>query len=256
MTKNLTYRDKVILGIFLAVMILVATFFAIWKPKQDEIKAENKTLAAEEKKEDEIRTKLKQISTLEDTITEYVNDTNKITKNFVDKDEVKNTVLLDEFMMHFANENEIRITNLALGDMSETTLAYYYITQKDIGSGLRELADFTGDYQKETDEELAEQNQLLDREQPTLLKTEYVFEAECTKENLWKLMDVIESYDDAILITNISYKKKYEEDEQKNEEDMTFEELNIAEDDMVEVSMSISLYSVYDLKDPDYKEAE
>ena len=256
MTKNLTYRDKVILGIFLAVMILVAAFFAIWKPKQDEIKAEKKTLAAEQKKEEEIRTKIKQISTLEDTITQYVNDTNKITKNFVDKDEVKNTVLLDEFMMHFANENEIRITNLALGDMSETTLNYYYIKQQDIGSGLRELADFTGDYQKETDEELAEQNQLEDREKPSLLKTDYVFEAECTKENLWKLMDVIESYDDAILITNVSYKKIYEEGEEKAEDEMTFEELNIAEDDMVEVTMSISLYSVYDLKDPGYDKAE
>lgn len=256
MTKNLTYRDKVILGVFLAVMILVATFFAIWKPKQDEIKSENKTLAAEQKKESEIRTKLKQISTLEDTITQYVNDTNKITKNFVDKDEVKNTVLLDEFMMHFANENEIRITNLALGDMSETTLNYYYITQKDIGSGLRDLADFTGDYQKETDEELAEQNQLTDRDKPSLLKTEYVFEAECTKKNLWTLMDVIESYDDAILITNVSYEKIYEEGEEKPEDEMTFEELNIAEDDMVKVKMSISLYSVYDLKDPGYEKAE
>ena len=47
--------------------------------------------------------------------------------------------------------------------MQEATLNYYYITQKDIGSGLRDLADFTGEYQKETDEELAEQNQLNDR---------------------------------------------------------------------------------------------
>ena len=69
-------------------------------------------------------------------------------------------------------------------------------------------------------------------------------------------MDVIESYDDAILITNVSYKKIYEEDEEKPEEEMTFEELNIAEDDEVEVSMSIALYSVYDLKKPGYDKAE
>lgn len=256
MSTNLSYREKVILGIVFAVMGVLLTFFLIIKPKNEDIKAENKTLAAEEKKEKEIKTKISQISTLEDTITQYVNDTNKITKNFVDKDEVKNTVLLDEFMMHFANENEIRITNLAVGDMQEATLNYYYITQKDIGSGLRDLADFTGEYQKETDEELAEQNQLNDREKPALLKTDYVFEAECTKENLWKLMDVIESYDDAILITNVSYKKIYEEDEEKPEEEMTFEELNIAEDDEVEVSMSIALYSVYDLKKPGYDKAE
>ena len=172
MSTNLSYREKVILGIVLAVMGVLLTFFLIIKPKNEDIKAENKTLAAEEKKEKEIKTKISQISTLEDTITQYVNDTNKITKNFVDKDEVKNTVLLDEFMMHFANENEIRITNLAVGDMQEATLNYYYITQKDIGSGLRDLADFTGEYQKETDEELAEQNQLNDREKPALLKTE------------------------------------------------------------------------------------
>lgn len=140
--------------------------------------------------------------------------------------------------------------------MQEATLNYYYITQKDIGSGLRDLADFTGEYQQETDKEFAEQNQLNDREKPALLKTDYVFEAECTKEKLWKLMDVIESYDDAILITNVSYKKIYEEGEEKPEEEMTFEELNIAEDDEVEVSMSIALYSVYDLKKPEYDKAE
>lgn len=254
---KLNYRDKVILGIFLAAMILVGGFFGFIKPKNDDIKAEKKTLEAEEKKEDEIRAKIKQISTLEDTITEIVDNTNDITKKFVDKDEVNNTVLLDEFMMHFANENSIRITNLAVSDMSESTLNYYFITQQDIGSGLRELADFTGEYQKEADENKAEQNQLNDREKPTLLKTEYAFEAECTKENLWKLMDEIEKYDDAILITNMSYEKIVDEEaEKKSEDEMTFEDKNIAEDDDVKVTMNISLYSVYDLKKPDYKEAE
>ncbi|MBQ8582205.1 MAG: hypothetical protein IJ487_00485 [Ruminococcus sp.] len=254
---KLNYRDKVILGIFLAAMILIGAFFALIKPKNDEIKAEKKTLAAEEEKEDEIRAKIKQISTLEDTITEIVDNTNDITKHFVEKDEVKNTVLLDEFMMHFANDNKIRITNLAVSDMSEYALNYYFINQQDIGSGLRELADFTGEYQKETDDELAEQNQLTDRETPSVLKTEYAFEAECTKENLWKLMDALENYDDAILITNMSYEKLLDEElAKKPEEEMTFEEKNIAEDDDVKVTMKVSLYSVYDLKKPDYKEAE
>ena len=58
MSTNLSYREKVILGIVLAVMGVLLTFFLIIKPKNEDIKAENKTLAAEEKKEKEIKTKI------------------------------------------------------------------------------------------------------------------------------------------------------------------------------------------------------
>ena len=51
MSTNLSYREKVILGIVFAVMGVLLTFFLIIKPKNEDIKAENKTLAAEEKKE-------------------------------------------------------------------------------------------------------------------------------------------------------------------------------------------------------------
>lgn len=253
---KLNYREKVILAIFLAAMILIGGYFGLVNPKNKTIKADKKTLASEEQKKKEVDAKIAQIGDLQDTIKKLVKDTNDITENFVDKKDDENPVLLDEFMQHFADDNNIRITNLAVGDMSESTLNYYYIEVDEIGSGLRALADFTGDYQKEVNEAQAEQNQLSQREKPTILEQKYVFEGKGKKEDLWKLMDAVNGYSDAILITSVEYDKVVDEEEKKPDDEKTVEEREIKPEDDVTIKMNISLYSVYDLVMPDYKDAE
>lgn len=256
---KLNYREKVILAVFLALAILVGGFFGLVKPKNDTIKTDKKTLSTEREKEKEVKAKIAQIGTLQDTIKQLVKDTTEITDHFVDKSKDENPVLLDEFMQHFADENEIRITNLAVGDMTEKTLDYYYIEVNEIGSGLRELADFTGDYLENTNEQQAEQNQLSQREKPTVLEQVYVFEGKGKKESLWKLMDAINDYSDALLITSVEYDKVQEEGEdgnQKPDDEKSDEEREIKPEDEVSIKMNISLYSVYDLIMPEYEDAE
>lgn len=254
---KLNYREKVILAIFLAFAILIGGFFGLVNPKNKTIKADKKTLSSEEQKKKEVEAKIAQIGGLQDTIKQLVKDTNDITEKFVDKEKDENPVLLDEFMQHFADDNKIRITNLAVGDMSETSLNYYYIEVNEIGSGLRELADFTGDYQEYINDKQAEQNQLSEREKPTVLEQKYVFEGKGTKENLWKLMDAVNGYSDAILITSVEYDKVLDEEtEKKPDEEKTAEDKEIKPEDEITIKMNISLYSVYDLVMPDYKDAE
>ena len=257
---KLTYRDKVILGIVLAIAIVLGAYFALIKPKNETIKNDSKTLDGLEVTETEYKGRIAQIEPLKTTINEIVAETGKVTEKFVDKDKINNPVKLDKFMQHFAVENEFRISSLAVGDMSETTLPFYYIDAVDIGSGLRSLADINGDYQKEVDANNAEAIQVSAKTASGTLVTQYGVEGRCTKENLWKLMEAIEKYDDTILINSVSFAKADLKEENKNaapaEGDANTAKANTEEDeedpsiepeDLVDAKLVISLYSVYDL---------
>ena len=273
---KLNYRDKVILGVVLAIAILLAGYFVLIKPKNEDIKSNKSTLSDLEKTEKEYKQRINQIEPLKEGIKETVNETNKITKHFVPIDDVNNTVKLDRYMQHFAVENDIRIINLAVGDMTDSTISYYYMERsQDIGSGLREFADINGQYQAAIDAKNAEKQLLSEREPGSVLKTQYGVTARGTKENLWKLMDAIEKQDKTIIIDSVDY-SLVKEDEEKATEDKqpatdnegnpveppTFSEGEESEyqlilpEDEVEIRLVISLYSVYDLPQPDVENIE
>ncbi len=271
---KLNYRDKVILGIFLAFLILVVGFFTLIKPKNAEIKADKKTLETKQAEQAEVKQKIAQIEPLQDTITETVDETNKITVKFVEKEKVENPKLLDEFMQHFADDNKIALTSLDVSDMTETTLGYYYMTVADIGSGLRQYVDIDGNLQEEADKEQAEQNQLSQRTQETVLQTRYGISAKATKEDLWNFVDAINKYDDTLKIESLSYSLSEDENNdnaapetppaegeegqpttpQPTEETDT-DQIDILPTDMVDITMVVSLYSVYDMPMPNIETA-
>ena len=246
---KLNYRDKVILGIVLAIAIVLAGYFALIKPKNEEIKTNNRKLESLEVIEKDYKQKIEQIEPLKTTINEIADETGKITKNFVEKDKVSNTVLLDRYMQKFAVDNEIRLTSLAVSDQDDTTIPFYYMEGKDIGSGLRALADINGDYQKEVDAQNAEANQLSDKPAANALMAQYGIEATCTQENLYKFMDAIADYDKAVIINSVSYSKaeKEEDKDKADEKNNDLEKKSIEPEDEVEAKIVISLYSVYDL---------
>lgn len=249
---KLNYRDKVILGIVLAVAIVIAGYFALIKPKNEQIKNDSETLDSLEETEKDYKQRIAQIDPLKTTINEIVSDTNKITSNFVEKEKINNPVLLDRYMQKFAVDNEVRLTSLAVGDMTESPINYYYMEGSDIGSGLRALADINGDYQKEVDKKNAESNQLSARPVTNALTSQYGIEFKCTKENLWKFMDKIADYDKTVIINSVSYTRAKEDENgnqpaegQNNKDDS--ENQRIEPEDEIEGKIIISLYSVYDL---------
>lgn len=255
---KLTYRDKVILGFVLAIAIVLGAYFALIKPKNETIKSDTKTLDGLEVTETEYKGRIAQIEPLKTTINEIVAETGKITSNFVEKDKVDNPVKLDKYMQHFANENEFRIKSLAVSDMTESTIPFYYMDAVDIGSGLRSLADINGDYQKAVDKNNAEAIQVSAKGASGTLLTQYGIEGTCTKENLWKLMDAFEKYDKTVIINSVNFTKVTEEDAKKNDSsaegeaktndnEKDEEDPTIDPKDLVEAKLVISLYSVYDL---------
>jgi hypothetical protein len=263
---KLTYRDKVILGIVLAIAILLAGYFALVKPKTQEIKDNKDTLSERQKVEKDYKSKIAQIDPLKQTISDTVDETAKITDHFIDMDKISNPVLLDKFMQHFANDFNLKITSLSAGDMGETNLSYYYIKAPNpIGSGLRDLADVNGEYKAADDAKQAEQNQLSKRATGSVLRTQYGVSVEGTKKDLWAFMDEINKYKETMLIDSVSFsvkkddeKKKDDtenksEEEKKNEEESKFkedEEKLLKDDDNLSINLVLSLYSVYELPQP------
>lgn len=272
---KLNYRDKVILGIVLAIAILLAGYFMLIKPKNEDIKSNKATLEDLEKTEREYKQKISQIEPLKEGIGNIVKETKEVTKHFVPIEDVNNPVKLDRFMQHFAVENNIRVLDLAVGDMSESTIGYYYIERgSDVGSGLREFADINGKYQADIDAAKAEGAQLSEREPGNVLQTQYGITAKGKKEDLWKLMDAIEKQDKTIIINSVEFSAvNSEEDATKEEQPATDAEGNpvqiptfsegeeteyrpILPEDEVEMKLVISIYSVYELPQPNLENLE
>lgn len=254
---KLNYRDKVILGIILAIAIVVAGYLALIKPKNEIIKSDSKKLDSLEVTEQDYKQKIDQIEPLKETINNTVADTKKITDNFVPMDKIKNTVLLDRYMQHYANDYKLKLTSLALGDLTDSTVGYYYIpASAEIGSGLRSLADINGDYLKAYEATRVEDNQLSARAAGQVLTAQYGITATGKKEDLWKFLDAMENEKQTIIIDSVSFSKIEKEEDKKdaeNKEETTKsdeEKANnetIKPEDEVSINMIITLYSVYDL---------
>lgn len=256
---KLNYREKMILSIVLAVAILLAGYFALIKPKTEEIDTSKKTLETLEAEKRDIESKIAQIKPLQDSIKDTHKKTAELTEEFVDMDLIEGSVELDVFMQEFAEKSEVRVTELAFGNTTESPIPYYYIENTDVGSDLRQSADLNGDLQKQADKENAEGNQLSQRFVETILKTQYSIKCYGTNENIYKYMELIENFNDAIIIESVSLDEHKEEDEEnqtsgEGEEGAapTPSEPEVDDEDKIwDAEMVISLYSVYEMSEPD-----
>ena len=275
---KLNYREKVFLAIFLSVIILVAGFFALIKPKGKEIDANKKRLETLQVQEKEIKAKINQIDILKDTITEKRDETNKIVKNFVDIELIDTPVKLDRYMEDIANKCQLRVTELAFGNTSQSPIEYYYNKNDDIASALRQSADLSGALQEKYDENNAESIQLSQRNVESILQTQYSIKCYGSLKNIYKYMEEIAKFNDAIIIDSFTYEFRGDDDEEGNSDannDANTDENGAAPnneddgkkyiilddednylDEIFDAEIVISLYSVYEMSDPLAEKAE
>ena len=143
---KLNYRDKVILGILLAIVILVAGFFAAIKPKSKEIEDRKATRSTKQSEQDEIKKKIAMIKPLTDEINDTVTKTNEITSNFVDIESIDTPELLDRYMQEYADKNSLKVTTLDVSEITESNLPFYFYTPTIYGVTNRTAADINGTY--------------------------------------------------------------------------------------------------------------
>ncbi|MCM1132334.1 MAG: hypothetical protein NC340_02575 [Ruminococcus flavefaciens] len=242
---KLNYRDLVILGILLALAILIAGFFLLIKPKNEEIKSNKATLADLETQKAEVDGLVAEIEPLKENITDVYNDTTKLTENFVDYNSIFNARKLDQYMQHFAEECEVKIMNLSAMDLSTGTLSYYYFTPSFLAEDQLSQADLNGDYQDANNSARTESDTIAARTQESVLLGQYSISVTAEdKQNIWDYMTAIEEQDETIIINSVTLGnieiKEVPGDSKDDDEDVA----------QPTAQFVISLYSVYDLAQP------
>lgn len=251
---KLNYRDKVILGILLAVVILIAGFFAAIKPKSKEIDERKATRDTKQAEQDEIKKKIAQIKPLTDEVNDTVSKTNQIVSNFVDIDDIDTPELLDRYMQGYADKNSIKIETLDVSEISESVIPFYFYTPTIYGVTNRTAADINGTYTIEQAEKLTESAAAAMRTAETAMVGQYGFTATGTKGDIWNYLSDITESGKTILINSVGLENVDEEDGETPAE--------VADDDIIGVltgwsssqkckaTIVITLYSVYEMEEP------
>lgn len=258
---KLNYRDKVILAVVLALIVCVGGFFGLIKPKSKEINESKATLAAKEAKVADIKNKIARIDPLTNDINDIYDDTNNKAKLFVPMEEINNPVVLDEYMQDLANENNVRINTVNLGQTGVGTLPYYFYTPTDIGGELRGEADFSGALQAKQNEINAESSSLSARNAERVLATQYGVNITGTKEDIWNYVQAVADIKNAVILNSLSltdYTFGANQEMTVTNEDGSTTTINVSagEDGTSDAQIVITLYSVYTMTKPNTDMAE
>ncbi len=269
---KLTYRDKVILAIVLAIAIFVAGFFGLIKPKSTAIKDNEATLENLEKEKTEIERKIKRIKTVSNNIDKSYLKGEENRAVFVDVDLIGSTnsltggtKKLDEYMYDYAEKAHVKITELKADPTTASALNYYYKPYVEVAGALRESADINGNLQQEIAKESEDSNYIASRGVENIMSTRYGVTIEGKKKEIWDYLSRIEDIDSAVLITSVSLSKAEVQDEDKkatpatpegqtpqpNTSTSSDQPENWDDDTVLEASIVIQLYSVYGMEEPD-----
>lgn len=203
---KLNYRDKVILGILIAVVIAILGIVFLIKPKNEAIKEDEATLIAKQEEQAELETRIARIEPLKSSIEDTYNETAEMTDDFVNLENINSTEKLDKFLREYAEECGVRIEEVNVAYPKESTLKYYYLEYEDLVADMRNSADLNGAYAEAYEKTFAEQTTLKDRTAETLIQTQYAINVTGTREALWKYMKTIEELKKSILINEVDIK--------------------------------------------------
>lgn len=244
---KLNYRDKIILGVLLAVVILLLGFFLLIKPKKADISADKAELAKVQQEKDEIDAKIAEIKPLQKEIKETYDNTTELTNDFVEYNDINNPRKIDQYMQHFCEDCEVKVLNLSTNTLNESTLDYYYFETSMPGEKQLEQADLNGDRKAALDEAQAEQNSLKDRNKESVLSGSYSISVKGSKENIWKYMEALEQQDKTIIINSITIDGVFLKE---TEEAAAFLAAMAEAGEEPTANIDITLYSVYTLSEP------
>lgn len=247
---KITYRDRIIIGVLLAISLLLAGFFLLIKPQIDDMKANKEKLSNVQSSQAEVDKKIAEIDGIKEDINESYDRGIGFTKTFVDYNSFYTQTKLDQYMQNFAEEAEVKILDLSAGEMDESTLDYYYFTPKIVGEESMKNADINGAQQKLWSEDTAESDSLSERTAENVVQAEYKITVEAEeKENIWKYMEILEQQEETILIKTVQLKNIEIKERKDAEVDEEEEEL------LPTATFIVTLYSVFEMDEP-YLEME
>ncbi|MDE6539344.1 MAG: hypothetical protein K2K66_04075 [Ruminococcus sp.] len=201
---KLNYRDKVILGILLAVIIAIAGFVGLIKPKNEEIKEDEALLVVKQEEQADLEARIARIQPLKTNIDETYDETNKLISDFIPLSEIDSAVKVDQYMQHYAEECGVRIENLEISANKESSLDYYYLESEGLPSQeMRDMADLNGEYAEQDAKYNAESNALSQRNVETIIQSQYGVKVTGTREALWKYLKAIEELKKTMIVNQV-----------------------------------------------------
>lgn len=256
------YRDKIIAGALLAIVILLVGFFVPVKNMSKQNKADQKILTEKEKIKADYEAKIAKIPSIQESIRGLYAEASEATKIFVPLEEVQSQVEVDNYMQKYADDCKIKIKNLELGSTTVTPISYYYTANKDTFSKLRAQADVNGTLQEAYDTAVAESTALSQRSKENVIKTQYAMKVTGTKENIWKYLETIKNFDKAVVINSVSIsdytfgkeaakKAGVELPESKDGEEVSVQAGDKVIKNISDAQIVLSLYSVIEMEEPD-----
>lgn len=260
---KITYRDKIVAAVLIAIAILLIGFFALVRPKIKDIKAHRETLSTLKVKEKEIKDQIKEIPDIKADIEEIYNNTNSESKVFIPLDRVLDTTFIDQYMQGFADAAKVKLKSVELQNSTLAPLDYYYDSIEDPLADMRKAADVNGDLQAAYNAEHAESNSLSQRAKESIVQTNYGVTVYGTRKNIFNYLQKLKEFENAenvvsVQITDYTFGQdaakgaKVSLPDDKETEDV----VKVTVDGNGEISNAsdativITLYSVYNMEKP------
>lgn len=128
--EKLSYRDQIIITVVLVILIGVAGYMLLIKPKYEDIQTTQAELETAQEEWDELESKIQQINSIKERIQTKYDECVQLGNFFVD---VKRSNTLDEFIRGYFVKNAIYIKSTAgYTDASITTLAPYSLSTQTL----------------------------------------------------------------------------------------------------------------------------
>lgn len=213
MTREMSYRDKMILVIITAIIILAVGFFGFIRPKYNALVADRDTYETTKTEWDGVELKLKQIPTLQDSIKTEANEAKKVAELFVNEafetvndtfDNAKSNYIIEQYVQPMIDESELEVTDFNAEGISAENLSYYCYEPDVLTYSLLENADINGSYAQQVSDLLKESNYLKTKETAEVMVNSISLTVKGTKENLMMFLDKIKEDENAILVTMVT----------------------------------------------------
>lgn len=279
--KDMSYRDKMIILVISIIIILVAGFFALIKPKYDTLVADTATYETTKTEWDGIQQKLDAIPTLKDTITKAYNTAKADADLFINTSmgEVNDTFatdrvnyVIDQYVQPAIDESNLKTLEMTFGTAGMVNMEYYYYTPNVVTYSLLEAADLNGNYAEIVSDELMTQTIFTERESAEMIAQNIAVHVKGTRENLMTFLDKIKEDENAILVDKVEiadYKFQGGLDgegateirdvvtiDEEGNEVVTQEEVPVtaeegSEEGWSEMSLSVTFYDAKEIDTPD-----
>lgn len=272
MMREMSYRDKMILVIITAIIILAVGFFALIRPKYNTLVADRDIYEATKTEWEGIDSKIKQIEPLENGIKKEAGEARKTAEIFVNSafepvndtfDNMKANYILDQYVQPMIDECELEVSDFTTSGITSQALSYYYYTPNVLTYSLLENADINGKYAQQVSDLLKMSNTLSQKETAEVMANTLDLTVRGSRENLALFLDKVKEDENAILVTAIEivdYKfgegqtrmETVESTDAEGNVTTTQHEVTDNGDGKSELTMSITFYNAIPIDEPDF----